>query len=349
MTSPDLTRTESYDYFLPKELIAQNPAEPRDMSRLLAVGRKDGLLCHLHFRDIGECLHPGDLLVLNDTKVLPARIEARKVTGARVEVFCLRPSRGDKLNWEALVKLGRKLPEGTKVLLGNETELTVGDRLPDGLRLVRFPEGSIPTDIIHRYGKTPLPHYITSTDASPERYQTVYADNDKENSVAAPTAGLHFTKGLLEKLKNGGIDTAYITLQVGLGTFRPVKSEVIFNHTMHSELCEISGETAAKIRSAKKNGNRVVAVGTTVVRTLESFALEYGEVRKGQLDTRLFIRPGFEFSVTDALITNFHLPKSTLLMLVSAFGGYENIMNAYKEAVRLGYRFFSFGDSMFIG
>lgn len=286
---------------------------------------------------------------MNDTRVLPARLHGFKRTGASVEIFCLRPDGSDPLCWQALVRPGRKLPEGTPVELGDGAEVIVGNRLEDGLRTIRFPDGTSPIEMIHRYGTTPLPHYITSTKADPEQYQTVYADADKENSVAAPTAGLHFTKELLAQLESAGIGQTYVTLQVGLGTFRPVKSDVIYEHQMHTELCEISEESALKIQQAKKSGNRVVAVGTTVVRTLESFAREYGEIRAGLLDTNLFISPGYKFSVTDALITNFHLPKSTLIMLVTAFGGYENIMAAYKEAVEKRYRFFSFGDSMFIG
>ena len=346
----DLTKTAAYDYNLPKELIAQDPAEPRDSSRLMVVHKKDGSTEDRIFRDITEYLNPGDLLVLNDTRVLPARVEGVKKSGehgAHVEIFFLNPG-GAPNEWTALVRPGRKLPEGTKVALDADTEVTVGARLEDGLRTLIFAKDADPLAIIHKFGKTPLPHYITDTHAEPERYQTVYAKAEKENSVAAPTAGLHFTPELLQKLEDKGVPHVFVTLRVGLGTFRPVKAENIADHIMHEEFCEIPPETAEAINAAKERGGRVVAVGTTVVRTLESFAQRYGKIVPGALDTRLFISPGFEFRVIDALITNFHLPMSTLLMLVSAFGGYDTMMSAYNEAVRKRYRFFSFGDSMFI-
>lgn len=346
----DLTKTAAYDYELPKELIAQDPAEPRDSSRLMVVHKKDGATEDRIFRDITEYLNPGDLLVLNDTRVLPARVEGVKKSGehgAHVEIFFLNPG-GASNEWTALVRPGRKLPEGTKVALDADTEVTVGARLEDGLRTLIFAKDADPLAIIHKFGKTPLPHYITDTHAEPERYQTVYAKAEKENSVAAPTAGLHFTPELLQKLEDKGVPHVFVTLRVGLGTFRPVKAENIADHIMHEEFCEIPPETAEAINAAKERGGRVVAVGTTVVRTLESFAQRYGKIVPGALDTRLFISPGFEFRVIDALITNFHLPMSTLLMLVSAFGGYDTMMSAYNEAVRKRYRFFSFGDSMFI-
>lgn len=346
----DLTKTAAYDYNLPKELIAQDPAEPRDSSRLMVVHKKDGATEDRIFRDITEYLNPGDLLVLNDTRVLPARVEGVKKSGehgAHVEIFFLNPG-GAPNEWTALVRPGRKLPEGTKVALDADTDVTVGARLEDGLRTLIFAKDADPLAIIHKFGKTPLPHYITDTHAEPERYQTVYAKAEKENSVAAPTAGLHFTPELLQKLADKGVPHVFVTLRVGLGTFRPVKAENIADHIMHEEFCEIPPETAAAINAAKERGGRVVAVGTTVVRTLESFAQRYGKIVPGALDTRLFISPGFEFKVIDALITNFHLPMSTLLMLVSAFGGYDTMMSAYNEAVRKRYRFFSFGDSMFI-
>ena len=346
----DLTKTAAYDYNLPKELIAQDPAEPRDSSRLMVVHKNDGSTEDRIFRDITEYLNPGDLLVLNDTRVLPARVEGVKKSGehgAHVEIFFLNPG-GAPNEWTALVRPGRKLPEGTKVALDADTEVTVGARLEDGLRTLIFAKDADPLAIIHKFGKTPLPHYITDTHAEPERYQTVYAKAEKENSVAAPTAGLHFTPELLQKLEDKGVPHVFVTLRVGLGTFRPVKAENIADHIMHEEFCEIPPETAEAINAAKERGGRVVAVGTTVVRTLESFAQRYGKIVPGALDTRLFISPGFEFRVIDALITNFHLPMSTLLMLVSAFGGYDTMMSAYNEAVRKRYRFFSFGDSMFI-
>ena len=346
----DLTKTAAYDYNLPKELIAQDPAEPRDSSHLMIVHKKDGSTEDRIFRDITEYLNPGDLLVLNDTPVLPARVEGVKKSGehgAHVEIVVLNPG-GAPNEGTALVRPGRKLPEGTKVALDADTEVTVGARLEDGLRTLIFAKDADPLAIIHKFGKTPLPHYITDTHAEPERYQTVYAKAEKENSVAAPTAGLHFTPELLQKLEEKGVPHVFVTLRVGLGTFRPVKAENIAVHIMHEEFCEIPPETAEAINAAKKRSGRVVAVGTTVVRTLESFAQRYGKIVPGALDTRLFISPGFEFRVIDALITNFHLPMSTLLMLVSAFGGYDTMMSAYNEAVRKRYRFFSFGDSMFI-
>ncbi|MDO5115438.1 MAG: tRNA preQ1(34) S-adenosylmethionine ribosyltransferase-isomerase QueA [Synergistaceae bacterium] len=345
----DLSKTAAYDYELPKELIAQEPAEPRDSSRLLVVHRESGWSEDRIFRDIAEYLRAGDLLVLNDTRVLPARVEGIKKGGggAKVEIFFLNPGDTPR-QWNALVRPGRKLPEGTRVALDERNEVTVGARLEDGLRTIIFAPESDPFELIHRFGETPLPHYITNTHADPERYQTVYARREKENSVAAPTAGLHFTPELLKKLDEKGARRAFVTLQVGLGTFRPVKAENIRDHIMHREICEIPPETAALINETKKEKGRVVAVGTTVVRTLESFAAQYGGIIPGSLATRLFISPGYKFQVTDALITNFHLPMSTLLMLVSAFGGYETMMRIYKEAVEKRYRFFSFGDSMFI-
>ena len=345
----DFKRTSTYDYELPKELIAQDPSEPRDSARLLIVNKGTFEREHKIFCDIADYLLPGDLLVLNDTKVLPARVAGVKVNGgANVEIFFLCPSADGSREWTALVRPGRKLPEGTCVSIGGDTCVTIGERLEDGLRKVAFPADRDPFTVIHEHGETPLPHYITESHSSPDQYQTVYAKDEKENSVASPTAGLHFTDELLERISAHGVDRAFVTLQVGLGTFRPVKTDNIEEHIMHSEFCEVSEETARKIAETKERGGRVVAVGTTVVRTLESFAKEYGSVRAGTLDTRLFITPGFEFKCIDALITNFHLPKSTLLMLVSAFGGYETMMAAYREAVEKRYRFFSFGDAMFI-
>jgi S-adenosylmethionine:tRNA ribosyltransferase-isomerase len=345
---PDFSKTSTYDYHLPKELIAQDPVEPRDSSRLLVLHKDSGEREHKIFRNLKDHLKKGDLLVLNDTRVLPARVPGIKKNGnAEVEIFFLSPA-AEPNKWTALVRPGRKLKEGAPVLLGDDVEIVVGERLEDGVRNIYFAPHADPFAIIHKYGTTPLPHYITDSHAEPERYQTVYSRMEKENSVASPTAGLHFTEELLKEIRVMGVEEAFVTLQVGLGTFRPVKTENLSEHIMHSELCEVSDITARKIAETKIGGGRVIAVGTTVVRTLESFAMHYGEVRSGMLDTRLFITPGFNFRVIDALITNYHLPKSTLLMLVSAFGGYERIMEAYKEAVDLKYRFFSFGDSMFI-
>ena len=347
----DLTKTAAYDYELPKELIAQDPAEPRDSSRLMVVHRKGGSTEDRIFRDITEYLNPGDLLVLNDTRVLPARVEGVKKSsaerGAHVEIFFLHPG-GAPNEWTALVRPGRKLPEGTKVALDAGTEVTVGARLGDGLRTLIFAKEADPLAIIHKFGKTPLPHYITDTHAEPERYQTVYAKAEKETSVAAPTAGLHFTPELLQKLEAKDVPHVFVTLRVGLGTFRPVKAENIADHIMHEEFCEIPPETAEAINAAKERGGRVVAVGTTSMRTLESAIGDDGMVRSGRSSTNIFIYPGYRFKVVDELLTNFHTPESTLLMLVSAFAGKENIMNAYHHAIGERYRFFSYGDAMYI-
>lgn len=350
-TGQDLTKTAAYDYFLPQELIAQNPAEPRDSSRLLVLDKKSGKTRDTIFRNITEYLHEGDLLVMNDTRVLPARVSGRKISkdgcGAKTEILFLNPGK-EHNEWTALVRPGRKLPEGTKVALSDDIFVTVGRRLEDGLRSVLFEAGGDPLEIIHRFGQVPLPPYIKKTEACSERYQTVYAKHEKENSAAAPTAGLHFTAELLNCLEEKGVCHKFVTLQVGLGTFRPVKAENISEHIMHTEFCEIPQDTAEALNETKKRGGRVVAVGTTVVRTLESFARQFGAIRSGALSTKLFITPGYDFKVIDALITNFHLPMSTLLMLVSAFGGYANVMEAYRGAVEKRYRFFSFGDAMFI-
>lgn len=347
----DFKKTSSYNYELPKNLIAQNPLVPRDTSRLLVVSR-DGSqpLKHKIFKNISEHLLKGDLIVLNDTRVIPARLTGnKKFGGAKVEILFLHPDKNDlNRKWVALVKPGKKLPPGTVVTLSNGTEVFVGEILEDGLRSILFEDKDDPLLIMHKLGSMPLPHYITDTHSNPEQYQTIYSNIEKENSVAAPTAGLHFTEELLDKLSTKGIDKTYITLRVGLGTFRPVKVDNISNHIMHTEFCEIPQKTADMIIKAKKEGRRIIAVGTTVARTLESFAQEFGSVCSGALDTKLFISPGYKYKVIDGLITNFHLPMSTLLMLVSAFGGYDNIMSTYREAVNKKYRFFSFGDSMFI-
>lgn len=347
----DLTKTSSYNYCLPPEQIAQNPIEPRDHSRLLVMHRDSQVNEHKHFYNILDYLNAGDLLVLNDTRVLPARVFAKKINqtgdGANVEVFFLAPTENHKI-WKALIKPGKKCKPLTQLLLDSKNIITVGGYLDDGLREVIFNETQDPITVIHKFGHTPLPHYIKSTDAPDERYQTVYNNKLKENSVAAPTAGLHFTHELLKSIQGKGVRIAYVTLQVGLGTFRPVKAENIYNHIMHSEICQISKETADIINEQKKAKRPVIAVGTTVVRTLESFANHYGDIREGTLDTKLFISPGFSFKVVDKLITNFHLPESTLLMLVAAFAGYDFTMKSYEIAVKAGYRFFSFGDSCFI-
>ncbi len=347
----DLTKTSSYDYYLPPEQIAQNPIEPRDHSRLLIMHRDTMTLAHKHFYDIIDYLNPGDLLVLNDTRVLPARVFATKINssgdGANVEVFFLASTENHKV-WKVLLKPGKKCKPSTRLMLDKQNIITVGGYLDDGLREIIFDDTQDPISLIHKFGHTPLPHYIKSTTAPDERYQTVYNNRLKENSVAAPTAGLHFTQDLLNRIQEKGIKIAYVTLQVGLGTFRPVKTENISEHIMHSEICQISKATAELLNEQKTAGKPVIAVGTTVVRTLESFASVYGGIKEGILDTRLFISPGFRFQIVDKLITNFHLPESTLLMLVSAFAGYEFTMQSYETAVKEKYRFFSFGDSCFI-
>lgn len=343
-----LCRLESFSYCLPEELIAQNPSDVRDSSRLMHVSRSSGDIAHRRFDELPQLLRSGDLLVLNDTRVFRARLTGKKMSGsADVEIFCLSPS-VDPAVWKALVRPGRKLQPGAKVCLDGGYVAEIGDRIEDGLRLVHFPGDVPPGEIFSRCGQVPLPPYIKNSTASPERYQTVYANSDNDRSVAAPTAGLHFTQNLLGSLEQAGIGHTFITLDVGVGTFRPVKVDDVRDHHMHSERCRISDETAARIRNVKESGGRVVAVGTTVVRTLESFVDERGRLAGGERETDIFIRPGYRFRVIDALITNFHLPKSTLLMLVSAFAGYERTMSAYEEAVRERYRFFSFGDAMLI-
>ena len=335
---------------LPESQIAQNPAERRDGSRLMRVSRKSGETSHNSFSDLPSMLRRGDLLVLNDTRVFNARLIGRKLPGgASVEIFCLSPV-GDyeSLHWRALVRPGRKLPAGARVELMDGHVITVADRLDDGLRLVCLPDDIPVRELFAHCGSLPLPPYIKHTDSEPERYQTVYSDSSKDRSVAAPTAGLHFTEALFASLEASGIERCFITLDVGIGTFRPVKVNDVREHHMHSERCEISEATAELINSAKTSGRRVIAVGTTVVRTLESLADNSGRVVHGSSETDIFIRPGCTFKAVDAMITNFHLPGSTLLMLVSAFAGHSHIMNAYKRAVESGYRFFSFGDAMLI-
>lgn len=344
----DLASVEAYRYPLPESLIAQDPTEPRDGSRLLVFRRGSGVVGHRIFRDVEDLLRPGDLLVLNDTRVRPARLWGRKTTSARVELLILHPLGDDEGRWASLVRPGRKVPPGTLLALEDGTEVRVEDRLEEGLRALRFPPGTDPTSLFHRLGEMPLPPYITRSRAPAERYQTVYARDDREGSAAAPTAGLHFTPELLERLQARGVERAFVTLDVGLGTFRPVQTQRVEDHVMHRERCALPPETAEALRRTRARGGRVVAVGTTVVRTLESFARDGGDLQPGERDTRLFIRPGFPFRVVDGLVTNFHLPESTLLMLVAAFGGYEPVMEAYRIAVEERYRFFSFGDAMIL-
>lgn len=338
--------TSDFYYDLPKELIAQTPLEPRDSSRLLLLGRENGEIKHQTFSDIIDFLQPGDLLVANDSRVLPARIYGVKAeTGARVEFLLLKQVGTNK--WETLCKPGKKAREGAKFIFGDGIlEATVLEVKEDGNRVVEFECEDNFFTALDKIGQMPLPPYITEELKDRERYQTVYSN--ELGSAAAPTAGLHFTNELMQKIKDKGVNIAYVTLHVGLGTFRPVKVDDVTKHKMHSEHYEIPEETAKLINETKKNGGRVIAVGTTSCRTLESVATFFGEIKPCDGFTDIFIYPGYEFKVLDGLITNFHLPESTLIMLVSAFAGYDNVMNAYKTAVDEKYRFFSFGDAMFI-
>lgn len=345
---PDFFNINTYDYDLPPELIAQVPANPRDHCRMLVLRRSDGALFHEHFYDVLRWLRPGDLLVRNDTRVMAARINCVKAGGtAQCELLLLRPVDAEEKCWEALVRPGRRLPEGSAVKLPDGTLAVIGAAASeDGVRLVRFPADCDVRAAAEVNGTMPLPPYIYERASQPEDYQTVYARDAR--SAAAPTAGLHFTRDLLRQIAEMGVDIADITLEVGLGTFRPVKTDDIRSHPMHEEHCVVPESAYEKIVAAKRRGGRVIAVGTTVVRTLEGMCAAHGELRPGPLDTKLYIYPGFRFKVIDALITNFHLPKSTLIMLVTAFAGYDAVMNAYAEAVKSRYRFFSFGDVMFI-
>lgn len=340
-------KTSDYFYELPQELIAQTPVEPRDHSSMLVLNRKTGATEHVHFYDILNYLKPGDCLILNDSRVLPARIFGKKKdTGASVEFLLLKCVGNNR--WETLVKPGRKAKTGAEFVFSQGIlEGKITDVLEDGNRIIDFScEGNFYT-VLEQLGKMPLPPYITEELKDNERYQTVYSH--ELGSAAAPTAGLHFTKELLQKIQDSGIKIGYVTLHVGLGTFRPVKAENITEHKMHSEHYYLPKETAELINETKKNGGRVIAVGTTSCRTLESVAsFNNGSIVESDGWTSIFIYPGYEFKVLDGLITNFHLPESTLIMLVSAFAGYENVMSAYKEAVEKRYRFFSFGDAMLI-
>ena len=338
--------TSDYYFDLPKELIAQDPLEDRSSSRLLTLNKKTGEVGHDIFRNIGSYLKPGDCLVLNDTRVIPARLlGVKEDTGAHVEVFLLKRHENDI--WEALVKPGKKLRPGARVTFGDGLlRCEIREVADEGNRLVKFCYDGIFEEILDKLGQMPLPPYITHELKDKNRYQTVYARYD--GSAAAPTAGLHFTKELLKSLEGQGIDIAYVTLHVGLGTFRPVKADNILDHHMHSEMYMISSEAADKINKAKSSGGRVICVGTTSCRTIESAADEKGHIKASNGETDIFIYPGYKFKVLDCLITNFHLPESTLVMLVSALAGREKVLNAYKEAIRERYRFFSFGDAMFI-
>lgn len=339
-------KTSDFNYELPQELIAQDPLEDRSSSRLMVLDKETGKVEHHVFREIGDYLRPGDCLVINDTKVIPARlIGVREETGAKIEVLLLK--RGADDVWETLVKPGRKAKPGTRISFGDG--LLVGeveDIVDEGNRLIRFEYEGIFEEILDRLGQMPLPPYITHQLKDRDRYNTVYAEHS--GSAAAPTAGLHFTPELLEKIGEKGVDIARVTLHVGLGTFRPVKVDDVENHHMHSEFYMISREAAEKINRAKENGGRVICVGTTSCRTVESAADESGRLRACSGWTDIFIYPGYRFKILDCLITNFHLPESTLIMLVSALAGKEHVLAAYEEAVRERYRFFSFGDAMFI-
>ena len=338
-------KVSDFDYDLPEELIAQTPIEKRDESRLMVLDREKQTIEHRKFKNIIEYLKPGDVLVRNNTKVIPARIYGKKETGANVEFLLLHSIEEDI--WECIVRPGNKLHIGTKVIFGDGLlKAEILDIMEGGTRKVKFYYNGIFNEILDKIGLMPLPPYIHEELKEKDRYQTVYAKY--EGSAAAPTAGLHFTEELFEDLRKKGIEVANVTLHVGIGTFRPVKEETVEEHKMHTEHFYIKKEDVEKINNAKKEGRRVIAVGTTSCRVLESIADENGFVKETEEDTGIFIYPGYKFKCIDGLITNFHLPQSTLLMLVSALAGKEYIMKAYKEAVKEKYRFFSFGDAMFI-
>ena len=332
-----------FDYDLPQELIAQHPMEPRDHSRLLVVDKKTGEIEHKHFYDLVNYLKPGDVLVFNDTRVIPARLHGTKDTGAHVEVFLL--IRRDATDWEVLVRPGKKLQVGAKINFSDELSCEVIEHTDFGGRVVRFKYDGIFEEILDRLGETPLPPYITAPLEDKERYQTVY--NRERGSAAAPTAGLHFTKELLQKIKEIGCEEVFVTLHVGLGTFRPVSEAKIEDHKMHKEFYTVSQEAADAVNKAKAEGRRIIAVGTTAVRTLEAAGAD-GQLHAGSSWTNIFIYPGYKFRLVDDLVTNFHLPQSTLLMLVSTLSTREIMLQTYKKAVEEKYRFFSFGDAMFI-
>ena len=338
-------KVDEFNYDLPKELIAQTPYDKRDEARLLVLDKKTQTLEHKIFRDVIEYLNPGDCLVINDTKVIPARLYGKKDTGANVEFLLLKRLHGDE--WEAMVRPGNKLKPGSKVEFGEGLlKAEVLEVMPGGNRKVKFEYTGIFNEILDQIGLMPLPPYITEKLKDKSKYQTVYAKY--EGSAAAPTAGLHFTEELLEEVKQKGVQIAKVTLHVGIGTFRPVKVENVEDHNMHSEHYYIKQEEADKINTAKETGHKVIAVGTTSCRVLESASDENGKVHEIEDDTNIFIYPGYKFKCIDSLITNFHLPESTLIMLVSSLAGREFIMKAYKEAVDKKYKFFSFGDAMLI-
>ena len=338
-------KTSDFWYNLPEELIAQTPLQQRDSSRLLVLNKENGEISHRHFYDILEYLNPGDCLVLNDSRVLPARLLGHRPTGGAVEVLLLRDL-GDK-KWECLCKPGRKMQVGHQVIFGNgELTATVVEVQETGNRVIEFHYEGIFLEVLERLGKMPLPPYIKAELADQERYQTVYSR--EVGSAAAPTAGLHWTPELLEQARKKGVKTAFVTLHVGLGTFRPVQVENVLEHHMHAELCMISQETAEILNNTKAEGGRIICVGTTSCRTLESLVNDDGSFEEKSKWTEIFIYPGDTFKAMNGLITNFHLPESTLVMLVSAFAGKEHVMAAYEEAVKEQYRFFSFGDAMCI-
>ena len=341
-------KTSDFYYDLPQELIAQTPLERRDASRLMTLDKATGAVSHRHFYELPQLLRPGDCLVMNDSRVLPARLIGHRLPGGGACEVLLLTDRGAG-RWECLVRPGRKLKPGARVSFGDGSRLTaeVEAELSDGKRLVRFDYEGIFLEVLEALGKMPLPPYIKEELRDPERYQTVYSRVN--GSAAAPTAGLHFTPELLEQIREMGVKECWVTLHVGLGTFRPVKEEEIADHEMHSEFCMIPKETARIVNETKRAGGRVICVGTTSCRTLESFAREDGTLEERSGWTNIFIYPGYRFKTMDALITNFHLPESTLIMLVSALAGREHVLAAYEEAVRQRYRFFSFGDAMFIG
>ena len=338
-------KKSDFDFYLPEELIAQTPLEKRDGSRLLVLDKESGAMEHRHFYDLPEYLRAGDCLVLNNSRVLPARLIGTRPGGGAVELVLLRDLGEGR--WECLSRPGRKTKPGTELFFGGgELKATVEAVAEGGNRIVKFDYQGIFLEVLERLGKMPLPPYIKEELQDPERYQTVYSR--ELGSAAAPTAGLHFTNELLEKIQAMGVKVCYVTLHVGLGTFRPVKEDEIENHEMHSEFCIIPENTARTVTETKQNGGRIVAVGTTSCRTLESFAKDDGTLEACSDWTDIFIYPGYSFKCIDALVTNFHLPESTLIMLVSALAGREHILNAYKTAVEEKYRFFSFGDAMFI-
>lgn len=348
----DKLNVSDYDYFLPEEQIAQDPLADRSSSKLLVLDKNTGETSHHVFKEIIDYLNPGDCLCINNTKVIPARLIGRKKTGGVVEVLLLKRLEDEKSKWEVLTRPGKKARVGDEIIFGGEGPedfdllCRVTEVKEDGNRIVEFEYDGIFEEILDKLGQMPLPPYITHILEDKNRYQTVYAKI--EGSAAAPTAGLHFTNELLEQIKEKGVKVVSVTLHVGLGTFRPVQVENILDHKMHSEYYEVSEETAKILNETKANGGRIISVGTTSTRTLESVTDENGIVHAGSGETQIFIYPGYKFKAIDGLITNFHLPKSTLIMLVSALAGRKNVLNAYKEAVEKKYRFFSFGDAMFI-